>query len=131
LSFKIAFLSTLTIILLIFVFGNLFFPQQKQNLQATPDYLTVDTQTINWGRIFSGGHSTRTVTATSTCNANLSVALANCNYVDLDRYLTITVTPDSLMANQTATLQLTLTCKPNTPALNFNADIILTAQEAW
>jgi hypothetical protein len=130
LSFKIAFLSTLTIILLIFVFGNLFYPQPKQNIQATPDYLTVDTQTIDWGRIFSGGTSTRTVNATSTCNATLTVVLANCNYVDLDKYLSITVAPNILTANQSTILQLTLTSKVGTPAFSFNADIMLTAQES-
>jgi hypothetical protein len=112
------------------VFGNLFYPQPKQNIQATPDYLTVGAQTIDWGRIFSGGTSTRTVNATSLYNANLSVALANCNYVDLDKYLSITVTPNILTANQSTILQLTLMSKVGVPTFSFNADIVLTAQES-
>lgn len=107
--------------------GVLMQPEQS-NIETSPN-LTVNTQNIEWGTFSPGSSSIRTMTATSTTNTRLTASLGQANTVDLQDYLTITCTPSSLWENEPTQITLTLTAKPNTPPLEFNVDIILTATE--
>jgi hypothetical protein len=101
-------------------------PTAETNLTAQG--LTVDTSIIDWGTFSAGASSTKTVTAICPYNATLTASLTNPSLADLDRYLTITVSPSTLMAYQPEQLELTLTAAHNTPQITFKTDITLTAQ---
>jgi hypothetical protein len=111
-----------SIILLFYIYPI----QPKQNMEASPN-LTIDTQVIDWGSFNAGGSSTKTVMVMSTTNTELTVNLKNPNLEDLPNYLHITVSPTTLTANQPTILTLTLTADNNTPPLQFNVDVQLTA----
>jgi hypothetical protein len=110
----------------ILVVSALYKPNVETNL--TTQGLTVDTSIIDWGAFPAGASSIKTVTAICPYNASLTVSLTNPSLADLDRYLTITVSPSTLMAYQPEQLQLTLTAAHNTPQITFKTDITLTAQ---
>ena len=95
-------------------------------LTSNPSPLTVSESGFNWNKITAGSTASKTVTAQSSRDTTLSAQLVNTT--ELYRgYLSISVEPTVLKANQPTTLTFTLHTAPYTPYGQFQTNILLTA----